>query len=539
MSKRLLNLRAILIFSFLTSVFLLALTKTHDVDAWIHLTMGRLIWTLKGFPEREPFLYTIPNNPFEYSSWLFGVIYYLAYKLFDTYGVIILKASTITLAFYILLRDSLLISQGEDVKEKKTNIHLFIAITVLSITAILTRPRFVERPDTFLMVFLPFSIYAINAYLYQGKRYIYILPIIHCLWANSHSSINLMFVPFGAAILSLGVNKLIKGSNGSNGSIKLLLIILVLSFGAALVSPYFINQFIFPIKFLKTEAFKTTISELKPPTWHSEPEFFILSIVVGISLILRIGVSIFKNSFPLQVIINAILVVTFFYLGKTSSRFIYVFAVVSSPILVKNITSLIDELNLLNKFGTGRFRGYALALASIVMIAWMVFYTSCAIQKKWAFRKTYQEFGFGFRYDMVPEKALRFMDKNGIYGRVLNHFSWGQYITWRDFPKRQASIDGRGSVGEELFILHTVGIRYHQPVYLPRLYEMYGFESILIKVPHWTEDRRKFNLSNDWAIVYWDELAMLFLKRGGIYDHVIKKREYNFHEVKTRLGETW
>lgn len=101
------NISKLLIPLFLLSVFLLSLTKTYDVDAWLHLTMGKVIWELKGIPDKEPFLYTMADKPFEYSSWLFGVIYYLAYKIFNVYGMILLKASTITLAFYIILKDSL------------------------------------------------------------------------------------------------------------------------------------------------------------------------------------------------------------------------------------------------------------------------------------------------------------------------------------------------------------------------------------------------------------------------------------------------
>lgn len=546
MLRQRLNISNILIFVFLTSIFLLALTKTYDMDAWIHLTMGRLIWTLKGFPEKEPFLYTILDKPFEYSSWLFGVVYYLSYKLFDTYGVIILKASTITLAFYILLKDSLVRGQGvEDSRgqESGANSQLIIAILVLSITAILTRARFIERPDTFLMVFLPFSIYSLNAYIYQDKKYIYSLPLVHFLWANTHSSINLMFIPFGAVLTGLIIQGFkgsrIQGLKGSKGKIKTILIVLVLSFCAALINPNFIGQFTFAFQFMKTGAFKEGILELQPSTWVNNREFYILGIVAAISFILRIGTAILKNQFYLQDVVNPILAIPFFYLGESSIRFILLFAIVSGPVIVKNITGFIEGLNAHEKFSISRFSHYALRAASLAIAVWIFVYSYSAITRTWLFdkSKSYQELGFGFKYGLVPEKALTFMDKNGIYGRVLNQFEWGQYITWRDFPKRQASIDGRVSVNVDLFEIHVAGVRYLQPLLLPKLYEKYGFESILIKVPNWTEDRNWFVLSDEWAIVYWDELSMLFLKRGGDYDHVIKQREYKFQEVKTRLGD--
>lgn len=226
MIKKILNLRNLLIIFLFIVCFLLALTKTYDFDTWIHLTMGRLIWTLKEFPKKEPFLYTILDKPFEYGSWLFSVIYYLAYKFFDTYCVILFKASTLTLAFYILLKDLLIevrkFGSEEERQDKELLPPTLIAVTVLSITAILTRQRFVERPDTFLMVFLPFSIYSLTACIHQGRKYIYSLPFIHLLWANRHSSINLMFVPLGAFI----VGEMIEWFRGSRGKLKTILIIL-------------------------------------------------------------------------------------------------------------------------------------------------------------------------------------------------------------------------------------------------------------------------------------------------------------------------
>ena len=188
--KSWLSAHAIVIFLFLASVFLLALSKVADTDAWMHLSLGRLIWELKGLPSNEPFVYPSLDKPFAYNSWLFGLIYYLSYHAFNIYGVILLKAITITTAFYILLKDSL--------RPYKNHI---VSIMVMTAVVVMSAHRFVERPDTFLMVFLSFSIFSLNAFVYNDKKYIYALPLTHMLWANSHASINLMFVPFCPLLL--------------------------------------------------------------------------------------------------------------------------------------------------------------------------------------------------------------------------------------------------------------------------------------------------------------------------------------------------
>src|SRR5512145_2459945 len=97
----------LLVALFLSCVASLALLKTADFDAWIHLVFGRLLWQTGSYPQLDPVTVSMQGAPFWYSSWLFGMLYYGAYQLFDTYGVVLLKTGSITLLFLILLKDSL------------------------------------------------------------------------------------------------------------------------------------------------------------------------------------------------------------------------------------------------------------------------------------------------------------------------------------------------------------------------------------------------------------------------------------------------
>jgi hypothetical protein len=143
---------------FLLSVFLLALIKIEDPDTWLHLSLGKYIWTLKEIPTTEPFEYPLLGKPFSYTSWLFGCIYYAVYQTLDIYGVILLKAIIIVACFSILLKDSI-----QAVKNPP------VAVFILSFVVIIARYRFTERPETFMMLFLAFTIYSLNAYIYKKK----------------------------------------------------------------------------------------------------------------------------------------------------------------------------------------------------------------------------------------------------------------------------------------------------------------------------------------------------------------------------------
>jgi tetratricopeptide (TPR) repeat protein len=493
--------------------------------------MGRMLWELKGFPSNEPFVYTMADKPFVYTSWLFSIIYYAAYHAFNVYGVIILKALTVTVAFFILLRDSL-----------RPYRNYVITVVVMAAVVVLTRHRFVERPDTFLMVFLAFSIFSLNAFICDNKKYIYMLPLTHMLWANSHTSINLMFIPFLSFIVGGYLQRLLAGkgfffSNAPTAKqLKTIMIIFGASFAASLISPYFIGQYTFGVQVIATDWLKQEITELRPPTWATYKSPYILAAVLFLSFIGNWLKAYFHSRSTSNInqqlpympsLIHFMIVIPFMVLSFSAIRFLFLLAIVSGPIIARNISGFIEktvvqkhaEKGLLSKMITP-----SLIIVSIILMLFMA--------QREPFAHMTMSFGFGTNYDLVPERAMRYMDKRKITGRIYNLFQWGQYIVWRDFPKRAPFIDGRAYIEPELF--EKIDLARTDIMVLDELYQKYGFEAILINYPAF--DRKISNevfSSEDvavshpgWALVYWDDLSLLYLKRGGEYDSVIREDEY-------------
>lgn len=500
---------------FLLSVFLIVLFKVEDPDTWQHLSFGRLIWELKGLPVTEPFQYTMIDQPFFYTSWLFALTYYLAYLTFDIYGVVLLKAATVTAACYIIFRDSM--------RPYENNI---ITIIVMTAVVIVSRHRFVERPDTFLMVFLPFTIFSLNAFVYENKKYIYILPLIHLLWANSHSSINLMLIPFfsfvAGGFLQQYLNK--KGMRFSNtpsaSQLKLILTIFAISFAVSLLNPNFIEQYTWGAKVLATPWFKQEIIEAFAPTWRTDKWPYIIAVAVAGSFILNWLVAYRSRNKESAPFIHFIMVIPFIILAFTAVRFIFLLAFIAGPVLTRNISALLK--------GSKIFETRAATAASLL---WIVLYTTLIIANVGPFGNKGTVFGLGVNYDVIPENALRYMDRRDITGRVFNIFQWGQYIAWRDFPKRAPFIDARGYAPLEL--LEKMDLAKREDSVLNELYSRYGFESVLVNYPNLDTDMPESEVdlalsSPEWALVYWDDLSLVYLKRGGRYDSTIKEDEYRF-----------
>jgi len=491
---------------FLLSVFVLSLLKIDDTDAWMHLSVGRLIWETKGLPVREVFAYPALDLPFLYTSWLFALIYYLSYFAFNIYGVILLKALTITTAFSILLRDSL-----------RPYRNHFISILTLSVMVIMARYRFVERPDTFMMVFLSFSIFSLNAYIHDNKKYIYWLPFIHMLWANCHSSVVLMFIPFFAFLAGGGLQRILEKrgfsfpATPSVAQLRTLLLIFIGSFGATLINPNFLGEYYYGSSILTTAVYTQAIPELQPTTWQLSAWPYLVACAIVISFALN------RKRFSLM---HLLLVLPFIVFALTIRRFIVLEAIIGGPILARNLSSYVES-----RTGKAFFFGKP---AALLLTAWLMIYSAGVYTSTFTLHDIKQFYGFSVDTSFIPEKALVYMDRNQIDGKIFNLFEWGGYITWRDFPKRSVFIDPRGYIPQE--ILGKYFSAFNAPKELAALDAQYGFDSI---ITNYNFEMSPFDGglseafdSKKWALVYWDDISILFLKKTGRYEALARRDEY-------------
>ena len=505
---------------YLFVVFSLSLVCLVDTDAFTHLSLGREIFHFRGFPEKELFNYPSLENSFSNSEWLFGLVFYIAYLLLDITGVILLKAGIITLTFYILLKDSLLSQK-----------NLFVSINILFLTALFMRYRFVERPDIILMLFLAFNIYSLNTFVQEGKPYLYFLPIVQGLWANIHPSVSLMAIPFIAFIAGGFFQRLIQGRLGyqylftpSYRQIAIMAVVFAASIFASLINPYTSSQLTAPAGLITSSWWMDEVFELEPPTWDTWKSPFIFSGVILVSFLLLM----IRKKISL---IHLIMVLPSIYIGLSGLRFMFLIGIVGGPIIARNINTAVTvefwnslrEAKIYKPLVVG-------SLAGILLI------TILTISGKGPFNLPDKVFGLSTDYEQLPEGGLKYLDERGINGRLFNTFQWGGYITWRDHPKRMTFVDGRGAISSDL--LESLGKARFQPNVLNNLSERYGFEVVLL---HYNPivskalqsknpdvDLGLFAAPKDWALVYWDDISMVYLRRTSSLKNIVDKDAYHY-----------
>lgn len=506
----------------------LAVTRIDDFDAWTHLALGRDLVQRGGFPSHEVLSFPTASWPYYNTEWLFDGLLYLAYHVAGLSAVIVLKAAVAALAFFILWKDS----RPPDERSPSPDWAVLIRLAVVSSMLLVVRYRFVERPDVVLMVFLAFTIYALNAYLASGRRYLYALPAVQILWANMQPSLVVGTVPFVAVIgggLAVRLLALLRGIEPPGApswrQLRTVALVFVAFVLAAVVNPYGVDVLTLPFRLADNTWYRQEVFELRGPTLSTYPAPFVVIPLLALAFALTAW------RWPL---IEMLLVLPFALLSVSAVRFVFLLGVVAAPIIARSLCRAV------HRWQGPRLRRVAFAAGAVGAGAALAAVALTMAQVS-PFGDPRKIGGFGMNESVVPERALRYLDARGIEGRVFNSFHWGGYIAWRDFPRRLAIVDGRGHVPARL--LDEIHFARIYARHLERLADEYGIDVAVVDYPSYSGDRPEDVVGPDadlgissprWALVYWDDVALVYLRRTARHAAVIQRDGYRYAKPANR-----
>jgi hypothetical protein len=106
-----------------------------------------------------------------------------------------------------------------------------------------------------------------------------------------------------------------------------------------------------------------------------------------------------------------------------------------------------------------------------------------------------------------PLNTFAFLDREGLSGRLLVEFVWGEYVLWRFHPRLKVALDGRfETVYPPEVVEHYFNLYFALPGW-ERFLEKYQPDFILIKdrgrLPELLRDR-------GWRVLYSEPGAVLF-----------------------------
>jgi hypothetical protein len=153
--------------------------------------------------------------------------------------------------------------------------------------------------------------------------------------------------------------------------------------------------------------------------------------------------------------------------------------------------------------------------------------------------------GFGIEPGRFPEKAVDDLAKRRGVGNLYNDVAFGGYLLWRLYPPRQVFIDARNEVNPGLF--HELAAARSSEEGWTALLARYGIDGALVRyddrprpvlsppivpggeprVEHHTSNALFFPRER-FALVYWDDVAMIFLRRTPERAALLEREEYRF-----------
>jgi hypothetical protein len=141
--------------------------------------------------------------------------------------------------------------------------------------------------------------------------------------------------------------------------------------------------------------------------------------------------------------------------------------------------------------------------------------------------------GFGVRRNVFPQGAAAFLERHHLDGRVFNAYHFGGYLIWRRWPANLVIIDGR----YDAILFDEALLESYRQAHVSRqafdlLATTYGIEVCVVDV---RPGNRVGHLGAhpDWARVYWDQTAEVFVRRDGRFAALAAAREYQL----TRAGD--
>lgn len=500
-------------------------------DLFWHLAAGRWILEHGALPETDPFRFTSHEEPWVDHEWLFQVLLRGVELLGGVEGLVLARTAAV-----LLLAATLLLAL------RRAGAPAAGAVLVCAAAILGARPRFMLRPELASLV----GTVLLLALLQRARRGASPRPLLLAfplvvLWANLHPGVLLAPPVAGAYLIG---SRLPGGGGAGRGGERHLSWAVVIGFPAACLAAIALNPAgleIFTVPF-RIGAALSGLGAVNPewaPAWAAPQPALIAGAlgVGGLAVVAWRRTGRLDPATGLATLVLSLLAVS----GVRHQGLFFMGAAFLAG------EALADLGRRGERIGGQRARLAAVS-ACLLAAVWCLFPPPLGPLRP---RQGPMRFGLGIEPGRFPESAAERVAEMPGLGPVYNDVAFGGYLLWRLYPPRQVFIDGRNEVNPGLLsemarsrpdaaawndLLDCEGVdgalvRYEDralPVLIPP-----GEEGGEARVEHHTASAVLFPLES-YALVYWDDAAMLFLRRREERSESLASLEYRFVHPEDR-----
>jgi hypothetical protein len=470
-------------------IFSLYRPDMNDPDIWWHIRNARYLFESHHLPRQDMYSFTVAGHPWINHEWLSEIPYYLAYRVF---GVVGLKS----LAFFVLCAIFLLLLYlcFQESRNFKASVTCCYYATFLATVS------FGPRTILFGYVYILLLLIILERFRLGGDAPLWTLPLLFCLWVNTHGSWSIGLILF----FLIAISGLLQGSWGRVDAVRWtprqfrkLLVTGVASVAALFVNPYGWRLVYYPFDL----AFKQKLNIAHVLEWvsidfHELRGKMVLALVIGLLL----GALLRSRRWNL----GELLILLFaLYSGLTYIRFLVLLGLVAAPVLAKTLDffPLYRPLDDTPKINTA---------VILLVLGLMVYFWPREAKIRRSIEETY------------PAGVLSYLRQHPPQGNVLNFYLWGGYLGWHD-PDLKVFVDSRVDIFEYAGVLQDyldllgADTIDHRP---DPILEKYNIDYVLFppsdsKNPLHTGGGLVYVLEHDprWKTLYKDNVCVLLEKR--------------------------
>jgi hypothetical protein len=493
---------------------LLALNRIADFDVFYHLKTGEFILQNKTIPITDIFSFTASGHQWVNHYWLSDLIFFFVFQLFNSFWFLVIFVAMIAaLAYFLVLKNTL--KRGGD---------FYLMLALILPMAYLSMELWVPRPQIFSFLFFTLILFLLQKFRCSGDiKILFILPIIFLFWANLHASVIIGLVLLLIFIIAGISQNIIKKYNifnlsqylSENISSKLLLgifITLVISTGICLINPNGFHIFTY------LQEIKPTAQILGNAEWKSLLSFLgTIQAKIYLAMMILVSAFIFWRSFKRKNIdlYDWGLVVLSVALPLISIRHVIFFPLTIFPIFIMELTKTHYWQEYKKRWENENKEKVLYQILALILLTFS-FIRVVSIPRSILNDK------------YLPVQAADFIQKENISGPMYN-LEMGGYLIWRLWPEQKVFMDGRNEIYAGQPVEDYVKIARTEGGW-DKVVDDYGINYFIL----WYREplsglAQKLDASiklKDFRLVYWDDVALIFVKNNDKNSSIIDKYEY-------------
>ena len=501
--------------------------KIRAYDVFWHLTAGHWILQHRALPDPDPFRFTAQGAPWVDHEWLFQVGLAMVETLGGLTGLWVLR---IGLALGLAL---ILWSAARRAGAPVVGTGMALFVTLLG-----ARPRFFLRPEFPTLVALALLLWLLAEFRRGRQRWpVALVLLLTFLWANSHPGSLMAPVLCGAFLVGThlpgGWGTPRRGPSPIPWRWVFGLPIAMLL--AMLLNPAGWRLFAVPVEISGALENVPGVNPEWLPVWKAPQPF----LFIGLALLTLLLVQTYRCTHRID---PATGLVTLALMALTSTSMRH-----QAPLFVGAFFLASESLAELATFDwrapirSTRARLLPV-LACLLGMAWCIWPPT---RGPLAPRQGRYNVGWGLEPGRFPEQSVDFIEQVPELGNLYNNVAFGGYLLWRLFPPRQIFNDGRNELNPD-FLRELAAARKDSQAW-NALLDRYEIDGALVRydrrrrpvleppliaggeprLVHLTSNAVLFT-PDRFALVHWDDVAMVFLSRRPGRAQLLDRLEYRY-----------